>query len=437
MTKTNSRRREHSDSLNELFDAEILRAEILRTTLLFFLALMAVVFFNVVGFFAPQVVRQQLGENFPIGTLQIFFVVACLYELLARTIFAFAKKRGIRIPLFGRMINAIIETALPGLPILAIGLSVGPLQGLNSPAILVYPFFILLSILRLDLRLSVLTGLVASIQYASVSLYLLPSVEVSEAWRALTSPPVYLSRAGLYLLLGLAAAFVASQLRARILSAFESMQERDQIVGVFGRHVSPEVANRLLADASESGEKRAVSVLFLDIRGFTTFSESRTPEEVFHFLNGLFAFMIEIIHKHNGIINKFLGDGFMAVFGAPIDSALHARDSFRAATEILSELERKIGQQEFPAIKIGIGIHSGEAMTGNVGSDRRMEYTIIGDVVNVASRLEQLNKESDTRLLLSEHVYGQLEPNDRSNVARFGTLPVRGRAEGIVAYRLV
>ncbi|NCS93146.1 MAG: adenylate/guanylate cyclase domain-containing protein [Leptospira sp.] len=212
------------------------------------------------------------------------------------------------------------------------------------------------------------------------------------------------------------------------------MLERDQIIGVFGRHVSPEVANRLLRDSADSGEKRAVSVLFLDIRDFTRFSEKRTPEEVFQFLNRLFAVVIEIIHSNNGIINKFLGDGLMAVFGAPIDSDQHKLESVQTALTILSAIEDRIQSGELPPLKVGIGIHSGEAMTGNVGSETRMEYTIIGDVVNVASRLEKATKSVGTRLLVSSKVYEDLTEKVKQSLSHRGQLKVRGRDEALPVY---
>ncbi len=422
--------------LDGLFDAEILKAEVMRTTLLSGFALLGFAVFNVLAFLGPDRMRENLTATFPIRGMQLFFLGAFLYEVLARTIFATAQKRGWRVPFFGRMMNGLIETSLPGIPIYLVSTSVGPLVGLNSPAVFTYAFFVLLSVLRLDPWLSIFTGLVAAVQYLALFVVLAPPQATEGILLGITAPPVYVARSVLFLLLGLAAAFVALQLRHRVVSAFQSMQERDQIVGVFGRHVSPEVADRLIAGGADRGEKRAVSVMFLDIRGFTAFSESRTPEQVFEFLNALFSYMIEVVHRHNGIINKFLGDGFMAVFGAPLDSVAHKRESVQAARQIVSELDRRIADGELPAVEIGIGIHSGEAMTGNVGSERRMEYTIIGDVVNLASRFEQLNKESGTRVLLSGEVYADLPQSERVGIELFGNVKVRGRQQDVAAYAM-
>ena len=423
--------------MGTLFEAEILKAEVLRTSLLAALFLVALVAFNVVAAFEPQFVREQLGQEFPIREMRWFFLAAFLYEATARVVFGMAQARGWRLPPFGRFVNAFIETGLPGIPIYILSTHLDPVFGLNSPAPYAYPIFVLLSVLRLDARISVFTGVVAGVQYAALYFLLrgvAPAAESTE--RLMMSAPVYLIRSAMLVFLGLAAAFVASQLRTRILAAFESMHERDQIVGVFGRHVSPEVADRLIAGGADRGETRAVSVLFLDIRGFTSFSESRPPEEVFEFLNTLFAFMIEIVHAHNGIINKFLGDGFMAVFGAPLDSVSHKRESVAAARRIVMALDRKIEAGDFPSVAVGIGIHSGEAMTGNVGSDRRMEYTIIGDVVNLASRLEQMNKEAGTRVLLSGEVYEGLPEAERDGIVFHGKLSVRGREQDVDSFSL-
>jgi adenylate cyclase len=127
------------------------------------------------------------------------------------------------------------------------------------------------------------------------------------------------------------------------------------------------------------------------------------------YLNTLFDFMIDVVNKHHGIVNKFLGDGFMAVFGAPIDDAEHCRHAVNASREILERLDRLNAAGKIHPTRVGIGLHVGEAVTGNVGSTDRKEYTIIGDVVNLASRLEQATKDFQARLLVSEEVRRSLD----------------------------
>ncbi len=150
-------------------------------------------------------------------------------------------------------------------------------------------------------------------------------------------------------------------------------------------------------------------MMFLDIRNFTKFAESRQPEEVVNYLNTLFDFMIEIINQNNGIINKFLGDGFMAVFGAPVSDGQDCRNAVNAAMAIIKRLDEEVKAGTIPHTTAGIGIHAGPAVTGNVGSSQRKEYTIIGDVVNMASRIEQLNKQYGSQVLISDEVCKSIE----------------------------
>jgi adenylate cyclase len=175
--------------------------------------------------------------------------------------------------------------------------------------------------------------------------------------------------------------------------------------------------------------------MFLDIRNFTAQARERTPEEVVAFLNGVFAFMIEAVDRHQGFINKFLGDGFMAVFGAPLDDPAAARHGVAAARDILAEIDRRrLGDGAWP-LRVGIGVHIGPAVTGNIGSPRRKEFTAIGDTVNLASRLEQLTKEHAARLIVSAEVMAALGDTTGAATPLDG-VTLKGYAQPLRAWRL-
>jgi adenylate cyclase len=184
------------------------------------------------------------------------------------------------------------------------------------------------------------------------------------------------------------------------------------------------------------GEARHVCLMFLDIRDFTTFSEKRRPEEVVHYLNSLFEFMIESVNRHDGIINKFLGDGFMAVFGAPVSDGEDSRHAVEAALEIVARVDELNAAARIPPTRIGIGLHAGEAVTGNVGSAQRKEYTIIGDVVNLASRIEQLNKQFNSQLLVSEVVWQAINQDVKKEATPLGPVHVKGHEALVQVYQL-
>jgi adenylate cyclase len=175
--------------------------------------------------------------------------------------------------------------------------------------------------------------------------------------------------------------------------------------------------------------------MFLDIKDFTPFSEGKKPEEIIKYQNDVFAIMIEIINKHHGLINQFMGDGFMATFGAPISSPQDCQYATEAALEIETTISRKSDGGEIPQTEIRIGLHAGEAVTGNVGTSIRKQYSITGNVVILASRLEQLNKTYQSKILISKEVYDKIN-QEQINAQSLGMVTVKGRKKPIHIYKL-
>lgn len=216
------------------------------------------------------------------------------------------------------------------------------------------------------------------------------------------------------------------------------LREREELKGAFARYVSQEVMEQILRSRGElslKGDRRKVTILFSDIRNFTTLAEGHTPEEVVGFLNDYFEHMIEIIFRNHGTLDKFLGDGLMVLFGAPLEDSLQEYHAVCAAVEMQQELERlraKWAVDLHAQIRIGIGIHTGQAIVGNIGSTRRMEYTAIGDAVNVASRLETATKTVGVSILVSETTHSAVA--DRFRFEDQGPITVKGRQMPIQAY---
>ena len=332
-------------------------------------------------------------------------------------------------------VSAVVETSLPIAALLITAKYVGPAYALLTPAPFVYPLLIVLSTLRLNFRLSLFTGTIAALEYLALSLIFIHYGTASAEPLVSTAPP-HIIKSFLLLLMGVAAGAVTVQIKKRILSSFETIEERNRISRTFGEYVSPIVMNKLLTLKPDlRSEKREVCVMFLDIRDFTSFAENRTPEEVVNYLESLFEFMIEIVNRHHGVINKFLGDGFMAVFGAPLSEGGDCLNGVAAAREILTRVEEEVSLGRVLPTTVGIGLHAGEAVTGSIGSSLRKEYTVIGDVVNLASRIEKLNKRFQSRLLISENVWESLgEASD--DVIPMGNVRVQGREKGIGIYQL-
>ncbi|HSC29858.1 MAG TPA: adenylate/guanylate cyclase domain-containing protein [Vicinamibacterales bacterium] len=211
--------------------------------------------------------------------------------------------------------------------------------------------------------------------------------------------------------------------------------ERRKVSRLFGRYVSRDVYDQLMADpglAELGGRRRDMTVLFCDIRGFTSVTEKGDPEALVSQLNEYFSRMVEVVFRHGGTVDKFVGDLVMALFGAPVDDAGHAEHAVAAAVDMVRELEqlnRKWAVEGRPALDIGIGINSGEMIAGNIGSSAIMSYTAIGDNVNLGSRLESLNKEYRTRVIISEATRRRLRGG--CDIRPLGRVVVKGRTQPV------
>lgn len=210
-----------------------------------------------------------------------------------------------------------------------------------------------------------------------------------------------------------------------------------KIKTLLDQQVSTSVARELLSESSEDNiQSKKVCVMFLDIRGFTPFAESRKPEEIIQYQNEVFGFMIDSVYKNHGIINQFLGDGFMATFGAPVSTGNDTENAFQAAKEIIRTVNEKSKNGSIPSTRIGIGLHTGRVVAGNVGTDLRKQYSVTGNAVIIAARIEQLNKEYNSQLLISKEVYQELEPENRLKEEYIKVL-VKGRKEPLQILKIV
>ncbi len=226
---------------------------------------------------------------------------------------------------------------------------------------------------------------------------------------------------------------------AKTNALIEGLKERDACQISFSKYMTPEISQKILnGEISPEGELRRVTLLFCDLRGYTPFAESREPKEVVRFLNEYFSEMEGVIRRHNGIVLQYIGDEIEAVFGAPIEEPRHAEKAVMAALDMrlalarLNERRRQAGEE---LIRHGIGIHTGEVFAGSVGSPERLVYAMVGDTVNLASRIQALNKQFGTDILISQSTR-QCLTQGLFHLESLGRPSIRGKREEIEIYRV-
>jgi adenylate cyclase len=408
---------------------EVMATELLRIKVLIATAAVLGITVGIVYFLIPETVNRVWRGNLTPLYLYSIIVPFMLFEWWVIGAIKRHMRRGLDLPLFRRYLGALIETSMPTVALVLHIDSMGSVAALGFVAPMIYFIFIILSTLRLDFWLSTFTGAVAATQLFCMAMFYHPAGEAEP------SLFYHAARSLIVLVCGVLAGAVGHQLRRQFEASIMAATARDRITNLFGQHVSPQVVERLMAEGARAdSDIRRVAVMFVDFRSFTAGARSRTPQEVVDRLDGAFAILVDILDRHGGIVNKFLGDGFLALFGAPLEAPDPAHRAVAAAREML-EANARINEATSWPLRIGIGIHLGEVVAGNIGSPRRKEYTVIGDTVNFASRLEALNKDFNSQFLISAAVRDALgEACD--DAVSLGEVEVRGYERPMAVWRL-
>jgi adenylate cyclase len=433
-------KRNHSsqpENSKELYNAEIAGSERLRALILIGMLGLEAILLMVIYFFYRNQYLNLFNNNIAFYAILIFTLLIIVYETVVH--FFIGKKMRVFFhhrSVFGYL-NAFSEVTLLTLLFIFIVEYSGQTVILMAPATLTYFLFIVLSTLRLNFRLSVFTGGLAAIEFVAVSVYystVFSNLPADRFHPDLTGMQ-YLGQGVILLISGIAAGFVADLIKKKIRVSWLHIKEKNEVIDLFGQQISPQIAGSILEKKEElSGTRKNVCVMFLDIRNFTPFVENHSPEEVVAYLNSLFHFMIDSVQRYNGVINQFLGDGFMATFGAPVSEGNVAQNAVLASIEIIKKVKQENKKGNIPPTKIGIGLHFGEAVIGNIGSAARKQYSITGNVVIMASRIEQLNKRWHSQLVISQEVYKQLAEDVQAVFMTQEPVKVKGIHRPVLLY---
>ncbi len=369
----------------------------------------------------------------PLGMLLLLWVLEVRVLALLRRGAKAAARPGLEL-----LVSVTEVTAVSGVLALAAGYVEPPVVVLFSPGAWLY--FPLIGVATLTLRPMIVatTGILSAVQYALLAWWLVPrSIPGSDLPQVFFSPGLHIDKAIVLLATTAVGAAVCWDLRRRMKRVVRAARERQHIIDLFGQQTAPEVVDALLDSGGEVvPERREVGILFLDIRGFTGEAERTPPEEVVARLDAFFERVIPKVTENGGIVHQLLGDGLMAIFGAPVAHEDDARRALRTAIEIADLLENSVAAGQLRPTEVVMGVHFGEVVAGPVGSRDHKEYKVTGDAVNVAARLETLAKERGATILSSRRAveaagYGVEAFED------LGCVTIRGRAAelGLVKVR--
>lgn len=406
------------------FEKELAKSELQRSLLLAGVFAIGLAVMGINYFFIDTSILDFYGGKSTYLLANIALAIFIGYEVM---ILLWIKKQsalGRKISFRFKVIQTTVEISYMGLLMLYIIDVKNVYQFIDSPIQFLYFLFIILSILHLDFRICLLCGVLACVQFGGIIYYAYHYAGIPARYMPSLPENGFYIRCIVFVIASGVAGFVARQVKRRLQASLDFKFQKSEIEAHLGQQVSQEILATLTQEGGKA-KKMEATVLVLDIRGFTKFSESLSLDQIQDFQNKFFGPVLDIVNQHRGVVNQILGDGVMATFGAPSPNALHADMAFQAALQILKKVRELCRDCVIPETRIGMGIHSGEVITGNIGSERRKQYSISGKAVIIAFRLEQLNKEFQSELLISEEVRRNIVCG-HATINPLGTLPLKG-----------
>lgn len=385
-------------------NAEILKAEKKRLEIFSSVLIATILLALFLQLFLEKLLISSFVSPYSLPMITLWGALMLILLLIARVWVKRIISQGGYLPPAYFRYTIFIEVFLPATWLIAATMVEKTAALIDSPVIFIYFVILIVSSLHLEFWISALMGMLISIFYAGFTYWALETYPIS-----LNMPVmIYYVRSLLYLISGVCAGMVATELKRRLSITYKQIREKRAIESLFNQQVSKEVVEALKERKDFSARMQA-TILFLDIRDFTQKVQNLTPEEVNKFQNDFFSPIIEIINNNKGITNQITGDGLMATFGAPVIDEKHYESAWNAVQQIrqfVVEFRKRF--LEHASLTIGIGMHNGEVLAGNIGNDFRKQFSVSGTPVIIASRIEQLNKELKSNILMSRSLFNLL-----------------------------
>ena len=417
------------------FNRELLKSEQLRVQIMIVALSVGFVQAVIVQLFFPQFISKVFIDPLSYYYVMVWLLTFMLFEVFILFRVKRARRLKQTIPTTLKFLNIFVEISFPSM-ILAFFMTLqAPDFILDGTGNLLYFVIIILATLHLDFRICAFGGLLGAAEFMGISIWgLLSTDSYPNEFHA--SYMTYWLRSFVILIAGLAAGFVASEIKKRIYASLEQLAQSNKIKLLFGQQVSREVVEDLMSESKlDKSEIVEASIMFLDIRNFTVFADTRTPAEVIRFQNQIFSPLIEIIDKHGGLINQILGDGFMATFGAPAKKPGHCADALKAGIQIIDKINALADEDRIHQTRLGIGLHTGPVVTGNIGNEIRKQYSVAGTTVILAARIEQLNKEFNSQFLISKAIHDKV-PTPSSPFESLGEVSLKGSKQLVEIFKV-
>ncbi|BAX81420.1 adenylate/guanylate cyclase domain-containing protein [Labilibaculum antarcticum] len=420
---------------NEPLHPEFLKIERKRVGIILFIFVVSTLVIPVLHQLIPNLLRDQFNNREFVPVVFFWWLSFLLFETLAFARMSWMIKNERTVSKRVLILNLLLEFGLPAIILYNIVKYDNSLLVLEYDGLTFYFLLLMLSAMHLDFKISLGAGILACCGYFGVSYwgiqFLKPTGDVDQMIE------IYSMRSLGLLSAGVIAGIVASEIQKRVNNLLKAKDHQNEIESLLGQQLSKDVAKELILHRNDKvGQKVTGSIMFLDIRNFTVMADHQSPEQTIEFQNAIFDPLIRIIEKNNGIIHQIMGDGFMASFGVAVNNPNHANDAYCAGNQIVEVINHCRDSIDGNKTRVGIGLHCGEVVAGNIGNEIRKQFSLAGKNVIIASRIEQLNKKFNSQFLVSESIANQL--NGRHNkLINLGKVKIKGIDDKMVILQVV